>query len=475
MSLAELALYAWVPVSLCLFAVLRPRQAVLAAYMGAWLFLPMASFQINILPDISKVTISSMGVLLGVLIFDPGTLLSFRPRWFDLPMAVWCLCPFVSSITNGLGWWDGLSAIIGHVVLWGIPYLLGRVYFNDWSTIRDLAVGVFIGGVIYIPLCLWEVKMSPQLHNFVYGYHQHSFAQTYRFGGYRPMVFMQSGLALGFWMTSASLIGVWLWKSKAMKDLWGVPMFVIVPLLLVTTVLCKATAGLLFLAAGLATLFWMWGLRNSLPLLVLIAFTPLYMVLRTTGTFTGQSLVDLSAAVFNEDRAQSLQTRIDAENLLTERAMERPGFGWGRWNPDDPRRPKWRVYNEKGKDIAVTDGMWVITMGTTGLVGLFSATAVILLPVLLLRRRVPVAWWAHPMAAPAAALAMILVLHMLDNLLNAMLNPIFVMAIGGIGALGTVRQPAPQQQRGFQVVTPNRPRPVVPAPVRPVTPGASRW
>ena len=58
-----------------------------------------------------------------------------------------------------------------------------------------------LGGLIYVPLCLFEVRMSPQLHNMVYGFAQHSFGQTVRGGGWRPMVFMQHGLAVGLFMS----------------------------------------------------------------------------------------------------------------------------------------------------------------------------------------------------------------------------------------------------------------------------------
>ncbi len=89
------------------------------------------------------------------------------------------------------------------------------------------------------------------------------------------------------------------------------------------------------------------------------------------------------------------------------------------------------------KDECPTDGMWVITLGTFGLLGVISATVTIQLPVLLARKRLPLSAWTHPLGAPVAVLAVTLALHMLDNLLNAMLNPVFVLAIGGISVLGT--------------------------------------
>ena len=448
MHFVHVAILGWIPIALFMFAIFKPRQAVLWAYIGAWLFLPIFGIKINLLPDLTKVSVSSLGVLLGVMLFDPNRLLSFRPRWFDVPMLVWCLAPFFSSLKNGLGAWDGASGILQNLIFWGIPYLVGRIYFSDWEGFRELAIAMFIGGIIYVPLCLVEMRLSPQLHRWIYGYFQHSFVQTLRFGGYRPMVFMQSGLALSMWMACASVVAVWLWISGAMKHLWGVPMVWPVMVLVITTILCKSLASLAFLVVGLGTLFWIRGFRNALPLYLLIAAAPLYMLLRASGAWDGQNLVDLVTDMAGAQRAQSLETRISAENKLTEKAFEHPVFGWGKWSPETPGKAPWRVYDDRGKDVAPTDGMWVITLGTDGLFGLVAITICILFPVILLRQRVPLAYWAHPLAAPAAAMAIVLVLHMLDNLLNAMLNPIFVLGMGGLAAIGSAaaRRPAPQRQ-----------------------------
>ena len=38
--------------------------------------------------------------------------------------------------------------------------------------------------------------ISPQLHFMTYGFYQHEFTQVVRMGGYRPMVFLQHGIAV---------------------------------------------------------------------------------------------------------------------------------------------------------------------------------------------------------------------------------------------------------------------------------------
>jgi len=429
--ITNIAMFGWIPLVLVLFVLMRPRRAVIAAYLIAWLFLPMAIFRLPGLPDYSKVSATTVGVLLGVMLFDMGRLLSFRPRWFDLPMLVWCLCPFMSSLLNGQGAYDGVSAVATHVVVWGLPYLTGRVYFSDQEGLKDLAVGIFLGGLIYIPFCAYEMRFSPQLHNLFYGYHQHAFNQTWRFGGYRPMVFMQHGLMVAMWMTSASLVGWWLWRTRVLRHLWGVPMGVLVAALLITTVFCRSLGALALLMFGVGTLLTVRWLRSKALVACLMLVIPLYIGLRCTGLWSGEGLVAV-AAMIDEDRAASLAGRLDSETALIDRTLQRPMFGWGSGD-------EFRISDERGEDVVTIDGMWIITLGHQGLVGLIALTLVILLPTMLLMSRFRGSTWTMPPVAPAAAMGVLLVLYMLDNLLNAMVNPIYTLIAGGLVAFGAGR------------------------------------
>src|SRR6478672_9790926 len=122
-----IALFGWIPLILVLFLTLPARRAVFAAYLIGWMFLPMASFKVSGIPDYTKITATNAGVLLGVLLFDSRRLVKFRPRWIDLAMAVWCLVSYASSIYNGLGAYDGGSALEYKILFWGIPYFIGRI------------------------------------------------------------------------------------------------------------------------------------------------------------------------------------------------------------------------------------------------------------------------------------------------------------------------------------------------------------
>ncbi len=427
--LVPIMMFGWIPLILFLFTKFPPRRAVIISFIFAWLFLPNAAYHLPGLPDYTKMSATCWGVFIAAAVFDSQKLISFRPRLIDFPMLTWCLCPIASSITNGLGAYDGFATALSQTVTWGFPYLIGRIYFNDLKGLKEFAMAIFIGGIIYMPLCWYEIRMSPQLHNILYGFTQHSFAQTYRYGGWRPMVFMQHGLAVGMWMASASLVGVYLWISNSIKKIFHIPLSVMVILLIITLVLCKSTGAVGLFLIGLFILFTTYKIKTKLLVLCLLLVPLIYIPVRATGYWDGDNLAHYIYDNFDQERALSLWTRFDNENMLTEKAMVKPVFGWGGWGRS-------RVYDDQGNDITITDSLWIIILGTNGMVGLGALTISILLPGFILIRHYPVKEWINPDLVPAAALTILLSLYMIDNLLNAMINPIYIGAAGGIVSLG---------------------------------------
>ncbi len=424
-ALAHIALLGWIPAVLMLFALLPPRRAVIAAFVLGWLFMPMAGYKIGGLPDYDKLTATSYGVLLGIIIFDMGRLMRYRLSVVDLPIMLFCALAFVSSVTAGLGAYDGASATFSRIIAWGVPYLVGRLYFSNLEGLRELAIGLLIGGMIYVPFCLWEVRMSPRLHSIIYGFHQHSFRQGMRYGGYRPSVFLQHGLAVALWMCVTSLIGVWLWRTKALRKLFNLPMSVIVPTLLGTAVLCKTVGALVLLAGGLGLLYSTRWLKSAVLFLVVLVAVPGYLAARIGLEWQGRELIHVADAL-DPDRAESLEMRLINEDILTDRAKVKLLFGWGAGSG-------FRTIDDA--DRIVTDSMWIIMFGQGGITTLAAMVTVILLPVAILARRTRLRGWHRPELAPAAALAALLVIFMIDSLFNAMLNPIYLLAAGGLSAV----------------------------------------
>ncbi|AFY77846.1 MAG: O-antigen ligase domain-containing protein [Hydrococcus sp. C42_A2020_068] len=433
---AQLVMILWLPIVLFFFVRFPPRTAIIVSFIGGLLFLPQkAGFKLPLIPDYQGALATCYAILLGIFLFDFGRLRAFKPAWVDLPMLLWCICPAFSSLLNGLGAYDAVNETLGRSAAWGLPYFIGRLYLGNLAGLKELAINIVKGGLLYVPLCLYEIRMSPQLHNTIYGYYAHGsgVSQAIRQGGWRPMVFMEHGLVVALWMMTVTLIAIWLWKAEQPKTIWEIPLHYAVIAFIATFVLLKSSGALLFLMFGMTVLFVAkWG-RTNLPLLFLILGICFYLYLAVSGSFDGDRIVSLASQLFSPERAQSLQFRFDNEELLRAKAMERMVFGWGGWGRSRVLEENWEG---DMVDISVTDSLWIIAFGVNGLVGLVSLTASMLVPVICFGWfGYPVKTWFNPKVAPAAALGVALVLYMVNCLINGHFLPIYPMISGGLSGL----------------------------------------
>src|SRR6185295_8899586 len=205
-------------------------------------------------------------------------------------------------------------------------------------------------------------------------------------GGWRPVVFMSHGLEVGMWMTAATLCGAWLWITGAVKKLFNISMAWLVPPLFVTAVLCKSTGALVLMVVGFLALMATRWPRTKGALLLLIIAPLCYIGGRATSAWDGGELVS-AARIVGDERAQSLEYRFFAEDLLARHAMKQPVFGWGGWG-----RNRSSKFNEL-EPIVHVDGLWIITFGTYGVVGLAGLLGTFLLPPLILICRLKTALW----------------------------------------------------------------------------------
>jgi hypothetical protein len=442
--LVPIALFGWPVVVAFLFRALPPRRALIVSYLGAILFLPVYHYKIPGIVDYGKIACTSVGVVLGALLFDQATLFRFRPKWLDLPMIVWILCPIGSSMSNDLGIYDGISESFGVLSTWGIPYFMGRIYLSDARGLKEVAMALVVGGLIYVPLCVFESRMSPMLHMLVYGFHQQSWIETIRLGGWRPTVFMDHGLEVSLWLAFSTLSAFTLWITGAVKRLANRSMGMWAVLLGGVTILCRSSGAIILLVAGIATVLACRWSRRGAVFFLLLALPLVYVGARATGEWTGVGIVQEIAAVDSE-RAASLNYRLRAEDTLIQHALHRPGLGWAGWGRNRPTRfdPYVTAY--------AVDGLWIMELGKHGFVGLGAVLGVLLLPGFILILRLPRAGWVHPAPACAVILAVVLGLYMIDCLMNAMVNAMYLLGAGGlVGVLSTSvtrRQSAPLPNR----------------------------
>ncbi len=448
-----------IPAVLYIFKKYGGAKGTLISFFGAVLFLPMEELHVPLILY-NKMTATGMGVLLAIKFTDNETLEKFSLHPLDIPWLIWLFSVIISSILNGLGAKDGLQESFNTFTLWGVPYLAGRLYFSTPRSHLLLCHALFICGLIYIPFVVFELVMSPQAHNIVYGYMQHSFAQVIRGGGYRPMVFMQHGIMLGTFMCMAALVGVWCTATGVFpKKRWKTPTWLLALVLLFSAILCKSSGAIGLMLLGMAALFLSARLKIGLLIWLMLLIPPTYISTRATGYWDGENAVDFISEKFSADRAASLAFRFDNENILVEKALKKKLFGWGGWGRS-------RVYDEEtGEDLSTTDGFWVIILGSRGFVGLIPVCLVLFLPMLLFTFYHHPKTWTRPDIAPSAVIALIPLLFLIDCTLNAMVNQMYIIFAGGIIGMFTRENAHAASDTALEPMKPTKETAKMPQPI----------
>lgn len=433
-------MFMWVPFVVYMFSMKDPREASLICFISAWLFLPNAEYQLSGLPEYNKVSATCYGIVLSACLFDRNNILKWRPQWYDLPMIIFCISPLFSSLSNGLGLYDGLSCSLGQTVTWGLPYFIGRYYFSDRRTIRKLMEFIIIGGLLYVPLCLIEVRVSPQLHKWVYGYHVADFGQSIRYGGYRPTVFMEHGLMVGMWMATALLSAV-VYAYQKKSILWfKTRKKSIVAVFLVTLVLIKSTGAIILFVYAFMAVYSVQQFKTKVVVILLLLMPLFYLGGRTFSDWDPNILVQWAEKSINKERAQSLAFRIENEEMIVNKAKLRPIFGWADWG-------RWRIYNDDGEDITISDSLWAIIFGRNGYVGLFSLYIVLMSPLVIMIFKQSANKWFNNNNYPYSLMALLCALYAMDCLMNAMINPFFALCAGAVMNYNMYLNPVKKEKR----------------------------
>lgn len=384
------------------------------------MLLPWAEVTIQGFLDIDKVFAASAGALLGTLLFCTRQITSFRPKPGDGLLLLFAAATVVTSLDNDLGLQDGLSSAARNLLWYGTPYFFGRIFLRTRGDLLEAAKIIVGVAAVYGLMALWEWRMSPQLHHRLYGFLQHSWLLGMRWGFYRPILCFPSNLGLGTFFAWTGILAVWMLRGTLLPAIAGLPPLATVGAVLVGLLTSMSFGPWGIFLAGLALLFaWERGRRRLVPAVPLL-FALLWMAGRYTAVSDGEWLTS-AVAKLSGPRAASLQYRIDAETELLDKAKLQPVFGWGGWGRN-------RIHDEEGKSLVATDGLWVIYVGTYGLVGLATFFA----------------WWCYPLGVIAStgrdlrgdaltmAASVAVGLHAVSFLFNAFLDPAMTMMAGGV-------------------------------------------
>lgn len=442
--LAYLVLVAWPLVSLILFRRLPARRAVAWTLLGGYLLLPpRAEFDLPLVPDLHKFSIASICAFVFAIVvardrvwllprFWPARILLAGFVLSAIPTVLTNTDPIVfQAIANtapitvesvrlpGLRLLDVLSVLSNQIIVL-MPFLLGFHYFRSHEGLRDLLSILLIGALAYSLPALIEIRLSPQLNTWIYGFFQHDFWQMMRDGGFRPIVFLPHALWLALFFVSG-LVAAAAFARSAERA--ARPRYVIAVIYLVMIVfLCKSLASMLYALALLPVLF-LASPRQQVAVAVSFAVLAVtWPMLRNLGAIPIDWIL-AQAEWIDPDRAQSLGFRFDNENRLLERAGEKPLFGWGGWGRNLVRD------SATAEILTIPDGRWIITFGTYGWVGYISEMGLLATPIFLLARQGR-GQGARAFSSFVAPVVLILAITMVDMLLNDTLVP-FVWLIAG--------------------------------------------
>jgi hypothetical protein len=447
-ALAFAVLLLWPVATLVFFRVMPPGRAVIVSLLVAYLFLPPPPAGIDppLMLPLTKETIPSLAAMLAFLavVKDWRALVpqSVVARWL---MVLFVLIPLPTVITNpepvefdgfwlpGLRLREALGMMINQVMLLG-PFIMGRALLSRPQDLRELALAFVIAGVVYSLPMLVEVRLSPQLNTWIYGYFQHDFGQMIRGDGFRPIVFLYHGLWVAFLTMTAILCAAAMSRAGSSQEKVWYGLAVL--WLLLVLVLSKSLASLLYALVALPVVWLMAPRVQLLAAVVMAAMALSYPVARGFDLVPVEGIVALAERA-SPTRAQSLEFRFQNETVLLDRAMEKPVFGWGSWGRN-------QIWDGTGRLLTVTDGRWIILVGVGGWLMLLAEFGLLTLPIFLLFWR---GWRSGDVSPHAATLAVILAINMVDLLPNATLTPLTWLFAGALlGHAERLRVAVPQRR-----------------------------
>ncbi len=369
----------WPLIAILLYKKFDTVTATFWTIVGGYMFLPVkTAIDLPMIPAIGKDEISAIAALIGCIVIKNEKISFFGiTKIHKILIGLLLVIPFVNVFFNtepmynrelwvpGLSIYDSISQVLAQYLRL-LPFIIAVNIVRSVKDLERIIHLLVIAGLGYSVLILFEIRISPQLHTWVYGFFPHSFAQQFRFGGYRAVVFMGHGLLVATFCfvcvgAAAIQLKIGSQKNKA-KNL------AILAYLLFVLIVSK-TVGSIFLGlvTGFSIVFLsLWQQKLVVKILVLIFL--LYPTLSILNVVPYDSIISFIRD-FSEEKADSLEFRFTHEVTLITHAFEKFLVGWGSW----------------GRNLlhgSIPDGYWVIVYGQYGaiyfyaLFGLFIASGI---------------------------------------------------------------------------------------------------
>ena len=349
--MATIFLISWPIISAALFGILGFKRGLIVSVLAGYLLLP-PNFTIDlpVLPTYDKRSAIAAGLILGLFTYK-GRREVIQEKWIGIVLLIlftaYVLNPFLVFVTNteplsfgprvipGIRLWD-VVGMVWNAVIFCVPLYMGYRFLRTPEDHRQLIVFMVWAGFAYSFLVLFEARMSPQLSIWIYGYFPHSWIQHVRGGAFRPIVFLGHGLAVGLLLLSVLLASIALSREVDAKR----RMFYLLGAFWIFLVLVVSrNFGALLLAFAFAPLLLLLTPATQTRIAAIVAIMFLcYPVIRQAEVLPIDGFVALIEPIAPE-RAGSFQVRLENEQELLARALEKPLSGWGGFGRS-------RMYNE---------------------------------------------------------------------------------------------------------------------------------
>lgn len=379
--IATLVLLIWPALVVYFFLKYDVKKALFISFTLSSLILPYGyTIDFPLIPAFERSGLTAIAVLVAMTLLkkkykliQPGILALYAFFFSTILTALSNSDPLMTplKLIPGMTLHDAFASIFGAILTF-TPFLIARKIALRKIEDTELYFKLLIAFAVFysIPMLI-ELRMSPFLHNAVYGYMPSQFLQNMRDGGFRPVVFYGHGLPLAIWFSTAVVAAYALFKSKV-KFSKRLSSKATIMYMVVILVLCKTFSAMFYACLGIILLQFLKPSKMMTMVFFFSLFVLFYPLSKVTNFFPENAFINLIKDI-NPDRASSLEFRFSNEKILLDKALQRPVFGWGGWGRN-------RIYNQ-WKDITVTDGMWIIQLGFRGFVGFILYYWVLITPI----------------------------------------------------------------------------------------------